>query len=808
VKAALSSTTGATREKQHDREANRLTRCCICILRARMSQDALGSSVSGPRAASMSPRLHLLASRVRSALGIAVYVALWGWAIDVYSVARQGQGTAHVPGSELVRGLGAALFRALLLTLLPALAIGVLRWLAELQRQWSKKPPLTQRISAYLREGTPIEQLSRAGLVVALGPALAASLGACVLICERLITGMARPLFAAMACVASCSIVLLIAAITLPSAAALGSMFCAALSRLPVVGARFFSRAWQLALFVLVAACVALAYALYRFREPLGFLPWPTILQLLAALAAGLLTAWLATRLPRRTRKLRLLIGLAIVTTACALAITQRATAVQSRQIAERDTVLGHLGQSLLLWAWDRDRDGYLPMFGGGDCAPREATRNPGATEIPGNQIDEDCDGEDLDPKATALRGKYDYPVPQAIPSRPPLVLITVDAFAASHMHALGYPREITPNIDRLAARSVFFRQCYAQGPSTRLSFPSLFASRWDTQIEQELTGHHPFPISKHEKLLAEVLQTAGYDTAAVLSDGYFSPRFWRGITRGFRQIIETPFAGAHVPHNGERVTEAALKAIEEQRDKPLFLWAHYYDAHSPHQQPEGVSVFGTSRKDVYDAELNLVDREVGKLLAAIERKWQGQAVVVLTGDHGIAFDEPRHAKFNYGYDLYSSVLHVPLIVHAPFLQARSLDSPVSTMDIAPTLANLLRLRGPLPYEGVSLLPELFKGEVSRPPELMHQMFIEERKWKHEEPLERVSLRTDRWNLLQDRKTGFLELYDYRNDYWETQDLALDPRYSETLAQLRKQLTILLFNATPPTPPTPPQAKK
>jgi len=734
-----------------------------------------------------------------------VYVALWGWAIDVYGILREGDALARVPAGELARGLGAALFRALLLTLLPALAIGVLRWLAELQRQWAKKPRLTQRIAAYLREGTPVEQLARAGLVVAIGPLTAASLGVCVLLCERLITGMARPLFAAMACVASCSVVLLTAALVLPSLAAVGSMLCAGLARLPVVGTRIFLRARPVALLVAIIGGTTLLYVLFRFREPLGFLPWAILLQLMAAVAAGLLSAWLATRLPRKTHKARLLVGIAIVSAAFSVALSQRATAVQSRQIAERDSVVGRLGQALLLWAWDRDKDGYLPTFGGGDCAPREAARNPGATELPGNQIDEDCDGEDLDPKATALRGKYDYPVPQAVASRPPLVLITVDAFAASHMHALGYPRELTPNIDGLAARSVFFRQCYAQGPSTRLSFPSLFASRWDTQIEQELTGHHPFPIGKHEKLLADVLQGAGYDTAAILSDGYFSPRFWRGITRGFRQIIETPFAGQHVPHNGERVTEAALKVLDEARDKPLFLWVHYYDAHSPHQQPEGVPVFGTTRKDVYDAELNLVDREVGKLLAAIEQKWQGQAVVVLTGDHGIAFDEPRHAKFNYGYDLYSSVLHVPLIVHAPFLPARALDSPVSTMDIAPTLANLLRLRGPLPYEGVSLVPELFKGQISRPPELMHQMFIEERKWKQEEPLERVSLRTDRWNLLHDRKTGFFELYDYRHDYWETEDLALDPRYSETLAQLRKQLTILLFNAQPTAKP---QAKK
>ena len=88
----------------------------------------------------------------------------------------------------------------------------------------------------------------------------------------------------------------------------------------------------------------------------------------------------------------------------------------------------------------------------------------------------------------------------------------------------------------------------------------------------------------------------------------------------------------------------------------------------------------------------------------------------------------------------------------------------------------------------------------SRPPELMHQMFIEERKWKQEEPLERVSLRTDRFDLLQDRKTGFFELYDYRDDYFETRDLALDPMYAPTLSALRKQLTVLLYNAQPSAP--------
>ena len=90
---------------------------------------------------------------------------------------------------------------------------------------------------------------------------------------------------------------------------------------------------------------------------------------------------------------------------------------------------------------------------------------------------------------------------------------------------------------------------------------------------------------------------------------------------------------------------------------------------------------WGNSRSDLYDAELSYVDTQVGRLLEAIESELGGRAVVVVTGDHGVAFDPPRHEKFNYGYDLYSAVLHVPLIVHGPFIAARSLDNAKRDME-------------------------------------------------------------------------------------------------------------------------------
>ncbi len=744
-------------------------------------------------------------SVVLSAFGFPVRFGFALWLIDAVLLFL-GKPT-HLQAT--LTGLLAGLFFMLGVCALVGMLLAGVAWLAATPAAPRRLPSRFARALAFLEEGTPDELLLRSGALLAVPPLLGVYALGSFFLGQRLILGMARPEFAALALLALHLVLSVVVLVLFPAFASLGSWLALGLSRIPVLGPRLFAGPLQHARWLVASGVLIGAGFVALYREPLSFLPWHDLLQLMAAALFALLLGGLRSHAPVVLSNAVRAVGLMLTLVAAVAGFSLTPQQMFARRIAEQGLLSGRIGHAALMSLLDTDHDGYLPILGGGDCAPLDPSRNPGAIDIPNNQIDEDCDGRDLDAKTLPRLGAYDYPVRADVPKRPTIVLLTIDAFAASHMQAFGEKRALTPNLDAFAKRSVLFKHCFSQGPSTRLSFPAIFSSRWDSQIKTKLTGKHPYPIDSSEVMLAKAMRNAGYDTVAVMSDSYFSRSHWVGLTNGFVRTVESPFSDQPtLPHDGPRVTEAAVAELTRERTQPLFMWVHYYDAHSPHTQPEGVPVYGTTHRDLYDAELTFVDREVGKLLAKIDETTHGEALIVITGDHGIAFDAPRHETFNYGYDLSTAVLHVPLIVHAPFLAPHAVEGLASTMDVTPTLVNLLRLKGPFPFEGDSLVPELLDGKRSRPQVLFHEMFLQERLWKLEEPLERCSLRTERFNLIHDRKGGFFELYDWRNDYFEKHDLSLDPAYEDTLRQLRQELLLFTYVTRrdapkPAAPPTP-----
>lgn len=543
---------------------------------------------------------------------------------------------------------------------------------------------------------------------------------------------------------------------------------------------RFLSRPWPIV--ALFGGVVVLASLLFvrAYGIELSALPWRNAIPPLG-LVIGVTVVARSLSVPSRHPTLAwAFVGLGLLLTAAggigAFRLTPEAT--RTRKLAFERSMAGRVGFAAWTAALDFDGDGQIGVLGGGDCAPFDPHRYAGAVDIPGNRIDEDCDGVDLARDPARIRPRPQLSVTPAalrpgaydkLPLRPTIVLVTIDALGAPRLTALGGDTPLMPNLDDFAKRSVLFTHCFSQGPSTRLSFPSMFTSRWDSQLPFEARARLPHSFAPGERQIQDVLDDAGYETVAVIPTEYFDAPRWPSVTRGFQHVDNSALGAGK--HDAPQVTDAALRWLSTDRDHPLYLWLHYYDAHPPYLQLPGVTYGSYGEKPLYEAELKYIDRELGRLLGALDQRPE-PTYVIITADHSTVFHpDPTLRRAHYGYDLYTATLHVPLIVHGPELKPHRVDALASTMDIAPTVADLLRWNDKADFEGTSLVPELLGGPGQPSRALFHELYLPERHFHGYEALELVSVHKDQYNLVLNRARGTYELYDWTADYFEQNDL-------------------------------------
>ena len=370
-----------------------------------------------------------------------------------------------------------------------------------------------------------------------------------------------------------------------------------------------------------------------------------------------------------------------------------------------------------------------------------------------------------------------------------------------------------TPTLDRLAAESVVFENCYSQGISTAPAMTAMLTGRYPL----EYGGH--WYIENEQPTIAEQFRENGYTTGAIHSNPNVSRL--RNFDKGFDTFEENilPFDSdgllerapdnllrygnklvrllRRTPYMPSSQVNKRLAAWTEVAPEPWFLWTQYMDVHGPYL-PGGEFTYRnkfraeklwrkaavnspheiTPAEDEelrtnYRKEVEYFDAELGRFLAQLD--WRGQldnTLIVIVGDHGDEFYE--HNDYGHSNLPYDELTHVPLLMSVPdkvdIDQPRQIDDLVRCIDILPTALALadadLTEEMDRRIVGESLLPLLKEGS-----EPSFDTIVTEKEVRGETAL-RFGFRTDRWKFLYDGKTDRKLLYDLDSDPDETENVA------------------------------------
>lgn len=321
-----------------------------------------------------------------------------------------------------------------------------------------------------------------------------------------------------------------------------------------------------------------------------------------------------------------------------------------------------------------------------------------------------------LDGSALFLRpviGPAEIGTPAARPwpdPLPDLVLLVADTFRADGLACNGGDPTLAPALNRLAARSLRFRNAHANAAWTLPSLSTLLTGLAPGQHTANETSE---ALPDELTTLPERLGLEGYRTVAVTDAAFFTP------THGLDQGFETFAMNMPWLWDLDRTVERARECLAEDDGRPLFLLVHSYRTHNPYRVgPEedlgpwndlidaGCGLMRLKGqipreawrarlagcrdrlRELYQAGVRDLDRGFGEILAALEGTGLTEnGYLLFTSDHGEALGE-NDEVFHDGL-LFESKLRVPLLLRGPGLAPRDVDSLVSLLDLMPTLTEL-----------------------------------------------------------------------------------------------------------------------
>ncbi len=437
--------------------------------------------------------------------------------------------------------------------------------------------------------------------------------------------------------------------------------------------------------------------------------------------------------------------------------------------------------------------------------------------------------------------------------ARPNIVFFFIDDMGWTDVGFMGSEFYETPNIDRLAGQGMTFTSAYANGPNCAPSRASLMSGQYTPRhgiftVGDSARGNDRFrklvPIANKTVLdeefvtIAEALKANDY-TSATMGKWHLGRD---PTTQGFdvniagREWGSPSGGGYHSPYKypnvvnsepGEYLTDRlgqeACSFIEQNKDKPFFLYLTHYAVHTPIQgKKELVEKYKAKEPTeyhnnaAYAAMIESVDDSVGAVLETLDRlELTEETVVVFFSDNG------GHVGATSNYPLrgakgmlYEGGIREPMIVKWPGVTeaGSTCQEPVIGIDFYPTLLEITGTPEPAGHQldGLSLVSLLKdpNAELDRQAIFWHfPCYLQGSGGRDPDLPFRTTpagaVRMGDWKLIEYFEDGGLELFNLKDDISEQHNLADEqPEKAKELQHVmstwRKQIA-----ASVPTTPNP-----
>ena len=422
---------------------------------------------------------------------------------------------------------------------------------------------------------------------------------------------------------------------------------------------------------------------------------------------------------------------------------------------------------------------------------------------------------------------------------KPNIIYVLADDLGYGDLSCYGQKKFTTPNIDRMAKEGMMFANHYSGStvcaPSRCCLMTGMDTGHARIRGNYE-TGPGGFgaelPLLPSDVTVAEVLKASGYRTAVIGKwgigmDGTTGEPAKQGFDEyyGFlNQAYAHYYYPEYIYHNGEKVqlpgnksgkreqyvqdlfTDENLKFIENNKDRPFFLYAAYTIPHAEMLVPEdslnefkgqfpekpyinngsggpnGPEGFGAYHSQEYPnaafaAMMTRLDRDMGKILDKLKELGIDEDTLVIfssdNGSHAEGGHDPDFFESNgplkgYKRDLCEGGIRVPMIARWPGkIKAGSRTDLISAFwDFLPTAADIAGAPEPKDIDGISFLPALLGQDHNQK---KHKYLY----WEfHERKNSEQALRMGKWKAIRHSPDDPVELYDLQYDIGEKHNIA------------------------------------